>query len=274
MHWVYKHWIYKILAVCFGLYCHSVFALTLQGEQVQGGLLFAQVPEGSKVWFNEKPVMISKQGYLVLGFGRDSKPGDVLSWQLPGQKRQQKILKPKARRYNIQHIKGIKKSIMQPDPKALARARKEARQVRQARARRFALENFHQGFILPLKGRITGVFGSQRVYNGVPKRPHYGLDIAAKTGTLVSAPAGGVVTLVHNDMFYSGGTLIIDHGHGLSSSFLHLSEILVKPGQSVEQGQLIGKVGSSGRSTGSHLDWRMNWLDRRIDPQLLIPASR
>lgn len=264
-------WGYILLVLSCGFYTHGLAALTLQGEQRQGGLMFAQVPQGTKVWLNNKPMMISKQGYLVLGFGRDSKPGDVLSWQLPGQQRQQKILQPKPRTYNIQRINGIKKSIMSPDPKAVARARQEARQVKKARAKRLELEDFHQGFVLPLKGRITGVFGSQRVYNGVPKRPHYGLDIAAKTGTPVSAPAGGVVTLAHKDMFYSGGTLIIDHGNGLSSSFLHLSEILVKPGQSVKQGQLIGKVGASGRATGPHLDWRMNWLDRRVDPQLLLP---
>jgi murein DD-endopeptidase MepM/ murein hydrolase activator NlpD len=116
------------------------------------------------------------------------------------------------------------------------------------------------------------VFGSQRVYNGEPRRPHYGVDVAGPVGTLVKAPAAGVVTLAHNNMFFSGGTLILDHGHGISSSFLHLSEILVKENDEVAQGQVIAKIGATGRVTGAHLDWRMNWFERRIDPQLLVPA--
>jgi murein DD-endopeptidase MepM/ murein hydrolase activator NlpD len=110
----------------------------------------------------------------------------------------------------------------------------------------------------------------------VPKSPHFGIDYAAPTGTAVHAPAAGIITLVHDDMFYSGGTLILDHGHGLSSTFLHLSEILVKTGQRVPAATLIAKIGASGRATGPHLDWRMNWLDQRIDPQLVLetlPAS-
>lgn len=248
-------------------------ALNLSGNEEQGGLLFAQVPPGTQVWFNDKPLMISNHGFLVIGFDRDAKLGDVLSWQELGKPKQTRRFEPRQREYKKQYIKGIKKSIMKPNPKAVARSRSDAKQVRAARAKRLALENFHNDFIWPLKGPITGVFGSQRVYNGEPRRPHYGLDIAAKTGTLVSAPAGGVVTLAHNNMFYSGGTLIIDHGNGLSSSFLHLSEILVEVGQKVEQGQSIAKVGASGRATGPHLDWRMNWLERRVDPRLLLPAQ-
>ena len=128
------------------------------------------------------------------------------------------------------------------------------------------------GFVWPLEGTITGVYGSQRIYNGVPKSPHYGIDIAAPQGELVRAPAPGVVTLVHPDMYYSGGTLIVDHGHGLSSTFIHLSESLVEIGQRVEAGEVIAKVGSTGRSTGPHLDWRMNWFDVRIDPRLVLEA--
>ena len=132
------------------------------------------------------------------------------------------------------------------------------------------LPGFAEVFQWPLIGPISGVYGSQRFYNGVAGSPHFGVDIARPTGSQVSAPASGVVTLVHPDMFYSGGTLIIDHGHGISSTFIHLSEILVKEGDAIHQGQVIAKVGQTGRATGPHLDWRMNWFEERLDPQLLM----
>jgi murein DD-endopeptidase MepM/ murein hydrolase activator NlpD len=115
------------------------------------------------------------------------------------------------------------------------------------------------------------VYGSQRILNGEPRRPHFGIDIATPTGTPVKAPADGVVTMVHPDMFFSGGTLILDHGHRLSSSFLHLSKIVVKEGDEVRQGDIIAEVGATGRVTGAHLDWRMNWGKERVDPSLLVP---
>ena len=141
---------------------------------------------------------------------------------------------------------------------------KKARTIDDPRA------DFLSGFRWPIKGRISGVYGSQRILNGEPRRPHFGIDIAAPTGTKVGAPADGVVTMVHPDMFFSGGTMIVDHGHGLSSAFLHLSRILVEKGDRVVQGQTIAEVGSTGRSTGPHLDWRINLFDRRLDPSLLV----
>ena len=141
------------------------------------------------------------------------------------------------------------------------------------RGREFLIgRTFLAGFRKPLEGPVTGVYGSQRVYNGTPKNPHYGVDYAAPAGTIVRAPAAGVVQLAHSDLFYSGGTLIMDHGFGLNSSFLHLSAVLVSVGQEVKQGDPIGKVGSTGRATGPHLDWRMNWLNVRIDPQLVMES--
>ena len=128
-----------------------------------------------------------------------------------------------------------------------------------------------QPFVWPIEGRITGVYGSQRVYNGVAGRPHYGVDVAAPVGAEVNAPAAGRIVLAHNNMFYSGGTLIIDHGHGLTSSFLHLSKILVEEGQEVQGGELVAEVGATGRVKGPHLDWRMNWRGARVDPELLVP---
>ena len=139
-----------------------------------------------------------------------------------------------------------------------------------ARNRRDERTDFAEPFAWPARGRISGVYGSQRILNGEPRRPHFGLDIAAPTGTPVYAPADGIVTLAYDDMYFSGGTLIVDHGHGLSSSFLHLSEVLVEAGMQVKKGDLIARIGATGRASGPHLDWRMNWLDRRVDPQLLV----
>jgi len=142
--------------------------------------------------------------------------------------------------------------------------------IKQARKGDSKLQDFLAGFVKPLEGPITGVYGSRRVYNGTPGRPHYGLDIAAPTGTEVYAPAPGIVRLAHDDMFYSGGTLIVDHGQGVSSTFIHLSEVIVTPGQRVEAGDLIARVGATGRATGPHLDWRINWFEVRIDPDLVL----
>ena len=167
---------------------------------------------------------------------------------------------------------GVPQNTVTPPPELTERIRREANMVAVARKRRDLRNDWASGFIWPAQGRLSGFYGSQRVLNGVPKRPHYGLDVAAPEGTPVIAPAAGVVTLAEADLFYSGGTIIIDHGHGLSSSFLHMSAVTVSSGQRVEQGDTIGAIGASGRASGPHLDWRMNWLNQRIDPQFLVPA--
>ena len=147
--------------------------------------------------------------------------------------------------------------------------------VKTARARRLErpdlLATVLAGFMWPVEGPISGVYGSQRYYNGEPRRPHFGVDVAAPAGTTVRAPAAGIVTLAQPDLFYSGGTVILDHGYKLSSTFLHMSEVLVQAGDELKAGDIIGAVGATGRATGPHLDWRMNWRDTRIDPQLLAP---
>jgi murein DD-endopeptidase MepM/ murein hydrolase activator NlpD len=127
------------------------------------------------------------------------------------------------------------------------------------------------GFEWPALGPISGVYGSQRYYNGTAGNPHYGVDVAVPVGTPVYAPAAGVVTLAEPDLLFSGGTIILDHGFRLSSAFLRLSNVLVEVGQEIDIGDLIGEVGATGRATGAHLDWRMNWRSHRIDPQLLVP---
>ena len=242
----------------------------LDGPYTQGGLLRGRVAPGSGVELGGVPVRVSGDGWFLVGFGRDAPPEAVLTVVFPDGRRERQVLEVEPREYRIQRIDGLPPRKVTPrSEEDLARIRAEVEMVKKARTIDDPRTDFLDGFRWPVKGRISGVYGSQRILNGEPRRPHYGIDIAAPAGTKVLAPAGGVVTLTHPDMFFSGGTLIIDHGHGLSSAFLHLSRILVETGERVAQGQPVAEVGSTGRSTGPHLDWRMNLFDRRIDPSLL-----
>lgn len=251
----------------------SLEAIELQGKQVQGSLLRGQVPAGTQVWLDEREIKVAESGDFALGFSRDDKLNWQLSWQLPDGAKHSKEMVLAKRIYKEEHIEGLPPKMVTPPESTLARIRQDSKMVREARSR-FEVDNaFAQSFIWPTTGRISGVYGSRRVLNGEPKRPHYGIDIAAPEGHPVYAPAAGLVTLYVPDMYYSGGTMIIDHGFGVSSTFLHLSTSHVKPGQRVEQGDLIAEVGSTGRSTGPHLDWRMNWFEKRVDPQLLVPSE-
>lgn len=250
----------------------SVGAVQLSGEATQGGLIFGKVKAGSTVKLDDTEIQLSANGDFVIGFGRDEAGTRQLTVTSPGGEEFQKDLPVKPREYAIERVDGLPPSTVTPDPESLARIQEDARMVANARKRRDSQAFYTKGFKWPSNGRISGVYGSQRILNGEPRRPHFGLDIAAPTGTPVYAPADGLITLAHPDMYYSGGTIILDHGHGLSSSFLHLSEILVEAGAMVKQGDVIGKVGATGRASGPHLDWRMNWLDRRVDPQPLLPS--
>jgi murein DD-endopeptidase MepM/ murein hydrolase activator NlpD len=252
------------------------FPVVWQGQFIQGGVVVGQLDPQQVVAFklNERELPISAQGQVVFGFDRDAKSGDVLGLRMADGRELTQVLEVQPREYQIQRIEGISKRIMNPVKQDLARIGKESQMVTVARKQQLLRSEFSQTFVWPAIGPITGVFGSQRVYNGQPRRPHYGVDVAGPIGAPVHAPAGGKVTLAHPDMFYSGGTVIVDHGHGLSSSFLHLSKLHVKVGDEVKQGQLIAEIGASGRVTGAHLDWRMNWFDRRVDAQLLVPAMK
>ena len=242
----------------------------LDGPRVQGGLLRGRVPPGSTVEYEGDAVRVSADGWFLVGFGRDAPPEAELVVVRPDGRRERQALNIERREYNVQRIDGLPPSKVTPSEEDLARIRKEVRIVKQARAIDDSRTDFLSGFQWPVKGIISGVYGSQRILNGEPRRPHFGIDIAAPRGTKVVAPTDGVVTLVHPDMYFSGGTMIVDHGHGLSSAFLHLSRILVEKGERVTQGQVIAEVGSTGRSTGPHLDWRINLFDRRLDPSLLV----
>jgi murein DD-endopeptidase MepM/ murein hydrolase activator NlpD len=181
-------------------------------------------------------------------------------------------LKIAQREYPEQRVNGVpQRTVDPPKPARLKRIQRESAAIKAARKTDTMRRDFSSAFVWPITGPITGVFGSRRVYNGVPGRPHYGVDVARPTGSAVAAPADGTVLLVQKDNFYSGGTLIVDHGFGISSTFIHLSKVLVAVGDNISQGQAIAEVGATGRATGPHLDWRMNWFDVKLDPRLLVP---
>ncbi len=262
-----------ILLTCLTvlLLSHPARALDLVGHLTRGGMATGRVDPATQVSYDGKKVRVSPEGVFVIGFDRDAPLKTVLRLRYQDGSVDEHAVTITGRDYNIQRIDGLPPRKVDPEPEDLKRIRADAALVTAARKRDDPRTGFLQDFIWPVTGRITGVYGSQRVLNGKPKRPHYGVDIAAPQGTPVRAPADGVVTLAHPDMFYSGGTLILDHGHGISSSFLHLHKILVQEGEPVRQGDIIAEVGATGRVTGAHLDWRMNWFDRRIDPTLLVP---
>lgn len=243
----------------------------LTGKLTQGALLRGKLPAGSSIWLNGQALNILASGDFVLGFGRDAALTQKLEWQLPNElTRNQQSLELLKREYNLQRIEGVAAKYVSPPKEVLARIREDNVQIASARATSSQQTAFLSTFILPAKGPISGVYGSQRVFNGEPKRPHFGLDIAGPVGTAIVAPNDGVVTLAHNDMYYSGGTLIIDHGLGVSSTFIHLSSIKVKLGDTVKQGQKVAEMGATGRVTGPHLDWRINWFKERLDPALVV----
>ena len=258
------------LLLCIAAF--SVAAPHWDGAFTQGGLVHGHVAPGTQVYYRDQPLKVSAEGRFLIGFGRDAESSQALILLEPSGQRHVEQLQISQRDYRIQRINGISKKMMAPNSEDLQRIRQEAAQAAKVRQIDSDRENFAESFIWPLQGPITGVYGSQRIFNGEPRRPHFGIDIAAPTGTPVVAPAGGKITLAHPGMFFSGATLIIDHGHGLSSSFLHLQKILVTEGDSVRQGETIATVGASGRVTGPHLDWRINWFEQRLDPALLVPA--
>jgi len=266
---------FKVTVISLSLIISSPIVLAeiqLSGEIKQGGLLLGKTSPDNTVTLDGEKLTVSVNGDFVFGFGRDDESTHNLLIVNPQGKTEKKTLKPAKREYKIQRIEGIAKKIMSPDPKAVTRAKKDSAQVRKARSNLSKQSSFAQGFIAPSNGIITGVYGSQRFYNGKPKSPHYGLDYAGDTGDAVKAPADGTVILYVGDMFYSGGTMIIDHGQGITSSFLHLSKSYVKAGDKVKKGQVVAAIGSSGRATGPHLDWRINWFQVRLDPALVLKA--
>ena len=243
----------------------------LSATATQGGLLIGRAPEAASVEFDGRRLRLSDTGVFLLGFGRDAPAtAEVVITGRDGGVERREITVAQ-REYRIQRIDGLPGEKVTPPESVLERIRSEGARVSAARALDDERTDFLDGFVWPLTGRISGVYGSQRVLNGEPRRPHFGVDVAAPTGTPVVAPADAIVRLAEPDLYFSGGTLIMDHGHGLTSTFIHLSRVLVEPGQHVRQGEVVAEVGATGRATGPHLDWRMNLFDARLDPALLTP---
>ncbi|MGH1439780.1 MAG: M23 family metallopeptidase [Cellvibrionaceae bacterium] len=251
---------------------NTSFALEINSPWIQGGLIIGQTQAENRIRFFKKDVRVNSEGFFAIGLGRDVSPKVTLVEIMPSGLERKYVFNVKQREYREQRIEGVPKRTVQVPEEALTRIRKEGRLTRAARKVHSTRQDFLSDFIWPAKGIISGVYGSRRVYNGEPRRPHYGVDIAAPQGSPVVAPSAGRVTLVHDNMYFSGGTLIIDHGHGVSSTFIHLHKVLVKEGDEVTQGQLIAEIGATGRATGPHLDWRMNWFEQRLDPQLLFDS--
>jgi hypothetical protein len=235
----------------------------------QGCALFGRVAPSDRLQLGEREVRIADDGLFVLGIGRDAtSPLHLTLTSAAGERRELEV-EVIERKWKIERVDGVPPSTVDPPPGIAARIAREQARVVAARRHDAAAPHFAGGFDWPLRGRISGVYGSQRIYNGSPRSPHSGLDVAAPAGTPLRAPAAGVVTFADPDLYLTGGTVLIDHGHGLSSVFLHLSRIDVEVGQSLAQGEVFGAVGATGRATGPHMHWGVNWFDVRIDPALL-----
>lgn len=263
-----------VAALCWG--AGNGAEPSFNGAFTQGGLVMGVTVAGSVVTLDGSPVPVTDAGVFLLGFSREAGPVSELHGRSPNGDAWRLELAIAPRDFKIQRINGLPSAQVTPPPEVLKRIRDESVRVARARATFREVADFLAGFQWPVQGPITGVYGSQRILNGEPRQPHFGVDIGVPTGTLVRAPAPGVVVLAEPDLYFSGGTLILDHGYGLSSSFLHLSALLVEPGTTVAAGDPIARVGATGRVTGPHLDWRMNLNKVRIDPTLVmeaIPAS-
>lgn len=245
-------------------------AYTLDGEMVQGGMIRGTALPGSKVLLNDKPVRVDGEGRFVFGFGRDHKPTAILQVAEPGRQPARQKLAIRARKYQTQRINGLPRKMVTPPDHVIKRIRRENGEIARVRALDSKRGFFAQSWQWPSIGRISGVFGSQRILNGKPRRPHYGIDIAAPKGARVVSPTDAIVRMAEKDLYFTGGTVMLDHGHGVTSVYSHLSALSVKVGDKVKAGQKIGEVGSTGRSTGPHLDWRVNWFRERLDPALLV----
>ena len=255
-----------------GLSGQEQIDVALNGKFTQGALLRGQAPAGAKVTLNGETVQTNKDGKFVVGFEREAPLQQTLIVELADGNKWQRDITLEKREYNIQRIEGLEQKMVTPPAEVTARIKQDNINVANARSGNSDLDALFTKFEWPANGVISGVYGSQRILNGVPKWPHYGLDIANETGTPVYAPVDGVVTLA-DDLYYSGNTLILDHGMRVFSTFLHMDTITVEVGETVKQGEQIGTIGSTGRSTGPHLDWRINLGNIRLDPQTVISGT-
>ena len=247
----------------------QINAVEFKGKFLQGHYIIGITDPSAKIIIDKKNVKVSNDGFFVFGIDRDRKFDLVITKIINGKKEKivKKILK---RKYNIQRIDGLEESKVTPPESVYKRIREENNKIGEARAINSDLSFFKNKFIMPVKGIISGVYGSQRILNGKPRWPHYGIDIAAKKGTSIKSSGSGVVTMAEDDLYYTGGTIIMDHGHGISTIYSHLETVMVSVGDNINKGDIIGTVGSTGRSTGPHLDFRLNWFQTRLDPMSIL----
>jgi len=261
--------IYRILLVFSIITFSHANAIEFQGKFIQGHFILGKTDPNAKILVGKKEVKVSKDGFFVFGIDRDRKYDIVISIKNTNSNKKivKKVIK---RKYNIQRIDGLDEKKVTPPEEVYKRIKEENNRIGEARAINSDLTFFKDQFIMPVKGIISGVYGSQRILNGKPRWPHYGIDIAADQGTMILSSGTGIVTMAEDDLYYTGGTIIMDHGHGISTIYSHLENILVSVGDQINQGDVIGTVGSTGRSTGPHLDFRINWFQTRLDPMSVL----
>lgn len=263
----------RIAVIFLALIAPAAAEVELNGKLVQGGMVLGRAAPGAEVRLDGKPVRVGDDGRFVIGFGREAAPRALLEVVNPAGI-EQHDLRIEPRQWDVQRINGLPEAQVTPPPAVLARIKKENEAIAETRRRDTPERWFEQGFVWPAEGPVSGVYGSQRILNGQPRQPHFGLDIAAPVGAPVVASTAGLVVLADKDLYFTGGTIVIDHGFGLIGVYSHLSRLDVRVGQQVRQGERIGAVGATGRVTGAHLDWRVNWFDVRLDPLLLLPPRK
>lgn len=247
-------------------------ALSLRGPLQQGALIIGTAVPGARATLDGTAIPVAESGVFAFGFDRDHGRTARLAIAYPDGSSAERVLDVAPRDWAIQRIDGLPQKYVTPPPETLARIAHEREIKTAARGTRVEGSWFALPFVWPATGPVTGVFGSQRIYNGEPRRPHYGVDVAAPTGTPIVAPQAGVVTLAEADMYFEGGLVFLDHGHGVTSVMMHMSRVDVTAGQTVEQGETIGAIGATGRATGPHLHWGMFWRGAQVDPVNLVGA--
>ncbi len=256
----------RFLFILSFLFFTQTNAIEFNGKFIQGHFILGKTNPGANILIDKKKIKVSKDGYFAFGIEKDRKFDMIIN------ENGKKIIKQvQKRKYNIQRIEGLPKKKVTPPEEFYTRIKRENLLIAKAREVDSNLSFFKDIFIIPVDDAIiTGVYGSQRILNGIPKWPHYGLDFAQKKGAPVKAMNNGIVTLAEKDLFYTGATIIFDHGHGISTLYMHMDKIFVNVGDHVKKGDIVGTVGASGRATGPHLDIRLNWFDVRLDPQTIL----
>ena len=246
------------------------FDISLTGRSEQGGLIVGIVPPGARVSFGARDVPVTDKGRFLLGLDRDAPAEASLTVTASDGTRVDRKLTIAPRAWQIEKVDGVPQQLVTPDPETLAQILAENKLMVAARAQLELVPYFETGLIRPAEGRVSGIFGSQRILNGTPGSPHVGLDIAGPTGTPVHAAADGVVALRKEIMIMTGNTVVLNHGHGLETVYIHLSAIKVSDGQRVKQGDVIGLIGMTGRANGPHLHFGVTWFDKRLDPETVM----